>query len=1020
MKLKMNSFFRGSLSPFQPSAFRFPPSASGSALVLVLLITALLATVAVSFLSTSRIEQIAAKNFTRQNAAAGLAEMATQQAMAKIQQGFTVNGTGATIITTQPGAIWQYTFSSGTCNAVTGKNPVELFSTNGTINANLNNLQNPGNTSALTSNNSNNAKTITGNASELILVPMENITSNGTVIGRVAYFVDDEGTKINLNSSTGDRTVLNAANPRPFSLDSLTSFSWGNTFNSTLFSNVINGIGSSNNSSSDSKNWSYFYRPEQLFSLGVGLNASNTPAALFSTAMSSANSTANMTHLLTPWGTQRIEINTLSTNATDGNGTASVNTIHAVLTNSTLTAIFGENFADKYTSIGVKQIAANMLQMRDPNTFSINASGNYSGALLGGTDLDANNIPREYLGYAPYPVISEIGFSCAFGYNIGIKISVQPTIELYNPYPVDFIFRSGYPRLIVKYSHFAVDINYTLTNGTTATKTFNSTISGDQLPFRYTSIPSGWNPHLNDGLIFYDALFEFLPRNADNLPYIPAMTKIQTRLGSINLGPRVHIEHFANDPPVLINSISNMTINIESVRLLANSNNGTGNIQSGQTTTIRDWVSGNETGWIKADISPNGVMPFLAKKDNIRSLPSINLKIPFNDNPPGNPPAVVPTNSASRISFFNRYPISTITPGVESNWFNPDPGAPTWSVNASTKWGNQGNSSSTNPNSSNSTTSSLSGMSIPSDPSFNNEVSSAVYASTNSSDMRQPFLATGNYTCPADLGFVPTNKRWRRLRMQMQPSAEGSLIPDWAMLDVISFGNSTDPNNAFNRMVPVNINGKFRTPGNATIAPRAIGIQALAKVLERSSGASILDPMLSASSNATQSPVPMDATRFKGNTINATTIANAIQDMDWAVNSAWDTRRSARGFPADQYILPSEIMEIAGVSDEVSQTDYNNSGSHFKWNEGRASALIPAVTTRSSFFTIYAYAQAGQLQNKNQPESASNPFIADSEALTKTLVEVEIITPATSNGTSTTPATYKVKKLYTQPIPLGQ
>ena len=109
-------------------------------------------------------------------------------------------------------------------------------------------------------------------------------------------------------------------------------------------------------------------------------------------------------------------------------------------------------------------------------------------------------------------------------------------------------------------------------------------------------------------------------------------------------------------------------------------------------------------------------------------------------------------------------------------------------------------------------------------------------------------------------------------------------------------------------------------------------------------------------------------------------------------------------------------MEISGVADAVSQTNYSNSSEHFKWNEGRASALIPAVTTRSSFFTIYAYAQAGQLQNKNQPESATNPFVVDSEDLTKTLVEVEIATPATA----TTPAQYKVKKLYTQPIPLGQ
>jgi hypothetical protein len=133
-------------------------------------------------------------------------------------------------------------------------------------------------------------------------------------------------------------------------------------------------------------------------------------------------------------------------------------------------------------------------------------------------------------------------------------------------------------------------------------------------------------------------------------------------------------------------------------------------------------------------------------------------------------------------------------------------------------------------------------------------------------------------------------------------------------------------------------------------------------------------------------------------------------------------------FPTTQLVLPSEVAEIRDIADLVStnsttflsSTRYTNAPRHIKSNELRLAPFFPGATLCSNFFTIYAYAQAGQLQNKNQPESSSNPFIVDSEALTKTLVEVEIITPATSNGTTTTPATYKVKKLYTKPIPLGQ
>ena len=94
------------------------------------------------------------------------------------------------------------------------------------------------------------------------------------------------------------------------------------------------------------------------------------------------------------------------------------------------------------------------------------------------------------------------------------------------------------------------------------------------------------------------------------------------------------------------------------------------------------------------------------------------------------------------------------------------------------------------------------------------------------------------------------------------------------------------------------------------------------------------------------------------------------------------------------------------VADTVDgQQGGNISASHFKWNEGRASAWIPAVKTCSSFFTIYAYAQA--------LDQSGN---IGSESLTKTLVEVDIETLATA----TTPAVYKVKKLYAQNIPLGQ
>jgi hypothetical protein len=1095
---------------------KLPPlSDNGSALVLVLLVTALLTTITVSFLSTSRVEQIAAKNFSRQNAASGLAEMATQQAMAQIQLGFntTANMTGnySSVVTTQPGAIHKYFFQSGN---ITRNCTVEQFSagnmsSNGTVTplsasisnatAYLNNLQNPSSNSSATTDR----WTITGNASERINVFMENITTsvNGStqLIGRIAFYVDDEGTKLNLNSATGNRDTLNAA-LRPLDIAALSSNS------ASSFASIVNGTSSNNSSSITS--WAHFFRPEQVSAAirALGGNFSDNDFPFLATATSSASSTANMTHLLTPWGTQRVFINELSTNATDGSGDASVRSIFEALTglnatsvngtyaasNSTygltgrgLQNVFGGNFSTKYTPLGVKQIAANILQMRDPNTNSVNASFSYSGPLLGSNSSSSGNvfypqsdgIPKEYLGHAPYPVISEIGMSARLTYsgggpakttipiidpNTGEKIGeediytpqydvglkLEPVVEFYNPYPYPLTIPAGtFPRLHIYPKKVSFEMSWSAANGN-----FTGNFS---IGIPTSSKPTQWQYSSWFGQQFYDGVrddritFATLYQANGNSTTIQPHQSIQTRLyysfsplkwGAYFVIPRRQLpndNYPYNSSTITINELRNVKMEFFNIKLLANSNSTAGNAAGGHENTIRDWVRGDEIGALEVEMLPQP-FPFVLTWNSTSNLLDAPTGSAWSWGAGANgkaPP--VPTKTAQRISYIAKTPmgpsatfdiptrswINTISINDNNRlWTTSDNSStaswletlPTWGNATSLNYGMLSNSTSANLSSTKAPPSSSSNSTIPSDPSLDDSVANAIYASTNASDMREPFLLTGNYTCPADLGLVPTNQRWRRLRMQMQPALEGWLIPDWAMLDVISFGDG-DPTNPMNRTVPVNINGRFHLPGNATVAPRTIGVQALAQVIQSSSADKIQDPMNPASSDTT------DPTRFQGTLGNATTIASAIGNMTWSGNSTWGqgnftsdpgSRRKSSNFPVDLYILPSEIMEIAGVADAVDQTDYNNSTSHFKWNEGRASALLPAVTTRSSFFTIYAYAQAGQLRNKNLPESDTNPFVVDSEAVTKTLVEVEVETPVTP----TTPATYKIKKLYTQRI----
>jgi hypothetical protein len=231
-------------------------------------------------------------------------------------------------------------------------------------------------------------------------------------------------------------------------------------------------------------------------------------------------------------------------------------------------------------------------------------------------------------------------------------------------------------------------------------------------------------------------------------------------------------------------------------------------------------------------------------------------------------------------------------------------------------------------------------------------------------------------------------------------------IPDWAMLDVISFGSNVT---AVPLPAPVNLNGRFHVPSGPQPMPRTAGLESALKALD--SASSLGNPFNSANTTS------VNKLQYMGNSgIVSSTIVGNIGNLTWSTgnfdsgsatwgkgNSTNDpgSRRKTASFPVNQIVLPSEVTEIRSVSDVVSS---DTSLINLKRNEGRLSALFPGATTQSRFFTIYAYAQAGR------ENPTTNNFEVDSEAVTKTLVEVEEQTPVT------TPPTYKVKKLYSQPI----
>lgn len=1064
----------------------------GAALIITLLIVVLLATISVSFFSTTRTEQTATRNYTAKTQAEQFATLATQEAMAKIQQGFTANATGTTVITTQPGAIRQFVFENGT---ITSNTTTNLFSENGSGKiANLNNLQNPSSNSTASSNQF----TITGNLSQQLNVAMENVTTtvNGTtqVLGRIAYYVDDELTKLNINAATTNRSTLNVADSRTLSLTTLSN-------NTTTLGNFQKSINGTISNASDIAAWGYFFRPEQATASGNNtLNLSLSSDLPYLTALPPRD--FHMKY--TPWGARRLFINDTTEVPLNSTG---VNKIVAALSDPHLTNIYGRTFADKYTFTGLKQIAANMLQRKSSNTRHYNNSYAYAGSLIGGDNLDSDGIPQEYLGQASFPGLNEIGISGRLavekvGGNIRMRNILQVCIESIGwETGGNATTSNSTGRIIVDLDSLTYDVNYSTTsNGSTTSSTVSLggtwPVSGANGPFdqfctnsasTYTQNfcwedPNDWrNNDLKPSYWTINANRNRNPGNP-NLSYIGNGCYVRYHIGTLGRtgrGGEISMGFaYPASSNIRIESISNIQARIKKIRLLSNYND---------SSTIRDWVvAGKDVGDFSITLSTANLtgfaFPFTANSSTTTN--------PIWADPE---PIPAPSRSYGRLDPRLKSVGSLVT---ANHW-------PAYSNNATFAWGPYGNSTwgsngafnqrqgygylgqfdfihgeANNTGSLRLFTSNSSWTRnnlIPGDPLPNTWRSEAIfdhfvhsqgawfindtgvtrwpyfYSGIQGWDPGLQFLdASGNnlFIAPRDLGTVTTNYPWRTLRMQVQPRNEiaaidgggnmttKSLIPDWAMLDVISFGmNSTTI--PLNFSSHVNLNNKFATSNGTLTSNRSKSLESLLKSFDNanSNDCQIFRNPYGLSGNYALANVPdMICYEQLGSATVAAGLANGstwsqlltrnIGNMTWSPSSLWGGNntatsrvRKSKGFPANQIVLPSEVTEIRDIADLVStnsttflsSTRYTNSARHIKSNELRLSPFFPGATTCSNFFTIYAYAQALDKQGA-----------IDSEVLTKSLVEVEITTPATSNGTTTTPAQYKVKKLYTQTIPLGQ
>jgi len=882
---------------------------TGVALVLTLLVVAMLTVVVVGFTAVSRLEQVSARNLTYHSSAEQLAQLATGRAMQRLSDAMQA-ASAAPLFSTQPGQINLF-----------GASPEPLYSRGATGITNVNLFTSTG--------------LITGNTNDNISVGVETVNdSNGDPIGRIAFYIDDESTKIAVNQASGATTnrTLNPQWPRPFAIqgaDGVNAVRAGN-FNGILTRTA--------NNPSDASNWTYFFTPEQLRGpltaqpLGQLTVALETNPAPINTA---------------PWGAQKVLINQVPL------ADQTVQQVAQVLSDPKLSQVFGQTFADKYTPEGLNQLAANLLQLRtdhwrgaprfngvDPVLGTSQLGGPVFAAPESGMMKKTNGIPTDFLGYTPFPMLNEVGVSFVYGWNAANQMTMRITLEceLYNPFPLNFPGGGQIYAQIDKARFQTVYANppgqaWRGPNGTSeSVAPHNDMVFQDGCDPWGSSVsgPSWWGPagantQLNPSTGYH-------PQRS--IPPVPAGGYV---VETFNFD----VSFTETNPTV---SVSQLFVIIDQVKLLAT---------SGDPTSVRDWLSGNDVynalfgstpGLRGAQfVVPVGPLsgPFFA--------PTTPGALPAN--PPGQVVTLGKLDPRMRPALDASAPLKTTPPGLS------------WRREQVASIGAANSSSPAD----------FANQPIPSD---RGNVQSIIY-NTN----LPPILSVTNtnssfYALAADLGKVFTGFPWRSVRLQPQPASESAarMIPDWVMLDALSFSDGMRALNA------ANPNSQVISAANPVTRRVAPALRSQLDILTNQTLNIVANPTTSGATSIA-SFTAATARAFQTNAGGVRQVAINAQmpnlTASWATNSSWGTRRTNDlGFPTNALLLPSEIAEIRGMADFVPAANSNSS----KLNEYRLSTLFPGASTQSRFYLITAMGEALQLKSVDAPAAA--------KAFLQTLVEI--------------------------------
>ena len=403
-------------------------SQRGVALILTLAILVLVTMLMIAFAVSMRVENMASKNFNDAIKARELANAAVDQAVATIRNA-TLPRTQTPFSTyvTFPGVVYDY-------NGTPPATPIPLYTVNAAAMFDLNNA------SSIVAINAEFTPIPKINAGWVYVGqnPAQALGPLNPIIGRYAFWVDDEASKVNINQAWTRGALNTSVIPDTYSSANATYGDTSEVDLSALLPNlglaVLVGEIQAQRPPTSPNPYATIEevrRADSPYNVSPILPANFQATKFYLTTFS--DDAANGASDLDVFGRQRLALSGL-TKANDIDDMIGANSAYTRLADPNLMKVCAAGgvvnaFADpaKYGVNGLKQIIANIIAYRiDPTTTA---------------PPDAGGTPPAYLGLARTPYINEVQIKYEDVGDGTVKRTVS--VELFYPYSADGPYKSG-------------------------------------------------------------------------------------------------------------------------------------------------------------------------------------------------------------------------------------------------------------------------------------------------------------------------------------------------------------------------------------------------------------------------------------------------------------------------------------------------------------------------------------------------------------------------------------------------